>query len=397
MPGGKGKIKVSDIKLNPSNPRVIKDERFQKLVNSIKDFPKMMALRPMVVDENNIVLGGNMRLKAIQELGMKEIPEDWVKKASDLTEEEQRRFIIADNIGFGENDWDMLQAEWDIDELESWGMEIPNFMVGEAPEAEEDNYEIPDEIETNIVPGDLIEIGEHRLICGDSTQTDTYERLFDKSQADLVITDPPYNVDYTGKTKDALKIKNDKKSDSDFYQFLYDFYTAQSTVCKDGGSWYIWFADVEIVNFGRAFIDAGMKLAQMLIWQKDSMVMGRKDYHFKHEPCLYGWKEGSAHSWYSDRRQTTILEFDRPSRSEKHPTMKPIPLIAYQMTNSSKAGDIVSDPFLGSGTTMVAAHQLGRKCYGIELDPKYCQVIIDRMKELDPSLKITINGKEREI
>jgi DNA modification methylase len=163
---------------------------------------------------------------------------------------------------------------------------------------------------------------------------------------------------------------------------------------KEGAPYYIWFADVEIVNFSKALIDSGLKLAQMIIWKKNSLVMGRKDYHFIHEPCLYGWKEGAAHKWYSDRKQTTILEFERPSRSKEHPTMKPIPLIAYQIDNSSKKGDLVCDGFLGSGSTMVASHQLKRKCYGMELDPKYCQVIIDRMTKLDDTLTVKINGKE---
>ena len=230
-------------------------------------------------------------------------------------------------------------------------------------------------------------------MCGDSTQTDEWARLFKDELCDLVVTDPPYNVDYTGKTKDALKIKNDKKEDAEFKQFLYDAFTALASYTKEGGSWYVWHADSEGHNFRNAFVESGLLLKQCLIWNKNSMVMGRQDYHWKHEPCLYGWKEGASHNWYTDRKQTTVLEFDRPNRNGEHPTMKPIPLISYQIGNSSKKGDIVADGFLGSGTTMVACHQLNRKCYGMELDPKYCQVIVDRMLKLDPSIEVKVNGE----
>ena len=211
--------------------------------------------------------------------------------------------------------------------------------------------------------------------------------------ADLVVTDPPYNVDYQGGTKEKLTIANDKMSNESFYQFLYDFYSALGSYTKAGGAWYVWHASSEIINFAKAFVDAGFLLKQQLIWVKNSMVMGRQDYQWKHEPCLYGWKEGAAHGWYSDRKQTTVLEFDRPQRNAEHPTMKPIPLFAYQIGNSSKQGDIVADAFGGSGTTMVACHQMQRKAYVVEYDPKYCQVIVDRMLKLDPTLTIKRNGE----
>lgn len=381
-------VSISKIKSNPNNPRLIKDDKFAKLVTSIKEFPEMLNIRPIVVNKDMVVLGGNMRFKACKEAGLKEIP----IIIADLPEGKEREFIIKDNISGGEWDWDLLANEWDVSQLTDWGLDIPNFETN--LEAEEDDYEIPDTIETDIVLGDLFEIGEHRLLCGDSTQTDTFKALFGEQLADLVITDPPYNVSYEGKTKKKLTIDNDKQSDGDFYQFLYDFYTALGSYTKAGGAWYVWFADVEIVNFSKAFIDSGNKLAQMIIWKKNSLVMGRKDYHFIHEPCLYGWKEGAAHGWYSDRKQTTILEFDRPQRNAEHPTMKPIPLFAYQISNSSKQGDIVADGFGGSGTTMVACHQMQRKAYLVEFDPKYCQVIIDRMRKLDPNIKIKRNGTD---
>lgn len=371
---------------------MLRDEKFAKLKQSIQDFPKMMSLRPIVIDNIGMILGGNMRYRALQELGFKEIPDNWVKRADELTAEEKRRFIIADNVGFGEWDWDELANNWDVEQLEEWGLDVPSF-EDEVLEAKEDDYEIPDQIETDIVLGDLFEIGQHRLLCGDSTQTDTFHLLLGSELADLVVTDPPYNVDYTGKTKDALKIENDKKDDHSFYQFLYDFYTALGAYTKPGGAWYIWHASSEVVNFAKAFKDAGFLLKQQLIWVKNSMVMGRQDYHWKHEPCLYGWKDGASHGWYGDRKQTTVLNFDRPQRNSEHPTMKPVELFAYQISNSSKSGDIVADGFGGSGTTMVACHQMNRKARLVEYDPKYCQVIIDRMLKLDPNLVVLKNGQ----
>jgi len=383
-------IAISKIKANPNNPRLIKDDKFAKLVQSIKDFPEMLDIRPIVVNADMVVLGGNMRLKACKEAGLKQVP---VIVADNLTNEQQREFIIKDNVSGGEWDWDMIANEWDVEQLDSWGLDVPDF-VREELEAEEDDFNVPDGgIETDIVLGDLFEIGEHKLLCGDSTQTDTFENLFGTQMADLVVTDPPYNVDYTGKTKDALKIENDKKADGDFYQFLYDFYTALGSHTKAGGSWYVWHADSEGANFRKAMSDAGIMVKQCLIWVKQTMVMGRQDYQWKHEPCLYGWKEGASHGWYSDRKQTTVLNFDRPQRNTEHPTMKPIPLFAYLIGNSSKQGDIVADGFGGSGTTMVACHQMNRKAYLVEFDPKYCQVIVDRMMKLDPSIEIKRNGK----
>lgn len=383
---------ITDIKPNPKNPRVIKDDKCHKLVESLRSFPQMLEKRPLVcftdIDNKLVVLGGNMRLKASIELGMDKLP---VVLADDWTEEQRAEFLIKDNIGFGEWNWEELQADWDVEQLDDWGLDIPQQFIVE-PETTEDDYEIPDEIHTDIVLGDLFEIGEHRLLCGDSTQTDTFKALFGEQLADLVVTDPPYNVAYEGKTKNKLTIENDSMGDGDFYKFLYDFYTALGSYTKSGGAWYVWHADSEGANFRRAMADAGIMVKQCLIWIKNSMVMGRQDYQWKHEPCLYGWKEGAAHGWYSDRKQTTVLNFDRPQRNAEHPTMKPIPLFAYQIGNSSKQGDIVADGFGGSGTTMVACHQMNRKAYLVEFDPKYCQVIIDRMRKLDSALIIKKNG-----
>jgi site-specific DNA-methyltransferase (adenine-specific) len=415
------KVKISDVKTNPKNPRLIKDDKFKKLVKSIKEFPQMLELRPIVVDENNIVLGGNMRLKACLEVGLKEI---FIVQAAELTEEQKDEFIVKDNVGFGEWDWDILANEWDTEKLQDWGLDLPLDLSVEELEAEEDNYEIPNEIETDIVLGDLFEIGEHRLLCGDSTQVDTWQKVMDDKLCDMVMTDPPYNIDYEGKTKDALTIQNDNMSNSSFYQFLYDFYTALGSYTKKGGAWYVFHASTETVNFSTAMINSGLLLKQYLVWVKNTMVLGRQDYQWKHELCLYGWKEGAAHYFTNERTHTTVIEdtinvnkltkdemkkmltemlsdktkstiihCDKPHRSAEHPTMKPILLLAPLIQNSSKENEIVADGFLGSGSTMVAAHQLKRKCYGMELDPKYCQVIIDRMKKLDPSLEIKRNGE----
>ena len=394
MPAGRPTINLSKVKSNPKNPRVIKDDKFKKLVQSITEFPEMMEKRPLVcvtdVDGKIFPLGGNMRLKAITEIGYKEIPDTWITMADEWTEDKRREFIIKDNVGFGEWNWDELANDWDSEQLADWGLDIPGFEV--AHEATEDDFDGVPPKEPITVLGDLYELNEHRLHCASSTETDSFEKIFDGQLADLVITDPPYNVDYKGGTKEGLKIKNDNMSDGDFYQFLYDFYTALGSYTKAGGAWYVWHADLEGANFRKAMADSGIQVRQCLIWVKNSMVMGRQDYQWKHEPCLYGWKEGAAHGWYNDRKQTTVLNFDRPQRNAEHPTMKPIPLIAYQMGNSSKAGDIVADGFGGSGTTMVAAHQTDRRCRMMELDPRYCQVIVDRMRKLEPGIKVLKNG-----
>lgn len=289
-------MKLSQLKSNPNNPRVIKDDKFEKLKKSISEFPKMMSLRPIIVDQNNIVLGGNMRLKALQSLGYKEIPDDWVKKASELTDDEKSRFIVSDNIGFGDWEYNILMAQFDVSELSEWGLDIPKFdnQEDENKEAVDDDYEIPESIKVDVKNGDLIEIGQHKLICGDCCDTDMVKKLMSSELANLVVTDPPYNVDYTGKTKDALKIKNDKMENSGFLDFLRASFASMYLVSSPGAAWYVWHADSEGLNFRQAMFDVGIKVRQCLIWVKNSMVMGRQDYHWKHEPCLYGWKDGGG-------------------------------------------------------------------------------------------------------
>jgi len=379
-------LPIGKIKSNPNNPRTIKDDKFFKLVQSLKDLPEMAKVRPVVVNQDMVVLGGNMRLKAMKEAGWKEVPVEVV----DWDEDKQRQFIIKDNVGFGEWDWEMLANQWDAEQLEDWGLDIPAFDDPKELQAEEDDYEMSDEIKTDIVLGDLFEIGPHRLLCGDSTDSDAVAKLMDGQKADMCHTDPPYNINYEGGSKKREKIANDKLDD--FPKFLYDVYTTISTSLKKGGAIYIWHASSETHNFIQQFLNAGFLFKSYIVWNKNNSTFGRSDYHWKHEPCIYGWLDGASHNWYGDRKQTTVWDIERPSRSDEHPTMKPIPLCSKPIENSSKVGDIVLDAFLGSGSTMVAAHQLNRKCYGMELDPKYCQVIVDRMLKLDPTLEVKRNG-----
>jgi DNA modification methylase len=381
------KVKVAAIKSNPKNPRLIKDDKFKKLVKSIKEFPEMETVRPIVVNKDMVILGGNMRYKAMIECGYKEVNVEVV----DWSEQKQNEFIIKDNIGFGDNDWDMLANEWDMEQLEDWGMDLPVFDYKEI-KAEEDDYEIPDVIKTDIVLGDLFEIGEHRLLCGDSTDSDAVQKLMNGELADMCHTDPPYNIDYEGGSKKREKIANDKLDD--FPKFLYDVYTTISISLKKGGAIYVWHASTETHNFIQQFLNAGFLFKSYIVWNKNNSTFGRSDYHWKHEPCIYGWLEGASHKWYGDRKQTTVWDIERPSRSDEHPTMKPIALCCKPLENSSTEGNIILDVFLGSGSTMVASHQLNRKCYGMELDPKYCQVIVTRMLKLDPTLSIKRNGIE---
>ena len=399
------KVKISEVKTNPKNPRLIKDDKFRKLVKSIQDFPQMLELRPIVVDENNIVLGGNMRLKACKEAGLKEV---YIVKAENLTDLQKDEFIVKDNVGFGEWDWDMLANEWDTEKLDEWGLDLPvDLAVAEELEAEEDDYEIPNEINTDIVLGDLFEIGEHRLLCGDSTDSEQVAKLMNGEKADMVFTDPPYNVDFKGQelsntTKNGIevlhhkganskhdKIKNDSMPDEEFLDFMRQ--VLSNILLFNKGAWYFSFCDLKLDLLLTPLKEMGFNWKSIIIWKKNQATLSAKDYKSRYEPIVYGCPENS---FYGERyKQEDIWEFQRTLKNDLHPTMKPIPLIENALNNSSKQGMKIMDLFLGSGSTMVASHQLKRKCYGMELDPKYCQVIIDRMKKLDPSLVIKRNGE----
>ena len=372
------RVPIGTIKNNPNNPRVIKDDKFKKLVQSIKDLPEMAEVRPVVVNTDMVVLGGNMRLKAMREAGWKDVPIHVV----DWDEDKQRQFIIKDNVSGGEWDWDMLANQWDTEELQEWGLDLPDFDNAKELEAEEDDYEMPDQVQTNIVLGDLFEIGPHRLLCGDSTDSDAVAKLMDGEKADMVFTDPPYGVDYKG-------INNDDRAG--LHALLTGAFSNYSLNTKSGASFYCCHSDKCSDIFNEVY-RTYCHFSCQIIWVKDSLVMSRGDYHSKHEPIFYGWMLGGSHKFEGDRKQTTVWEFDRPKKSDGHSTIKPIPLVALAITNSSKGDDTVLDLFLGSGSTMVASHQLNRKCYGMELDPKYCQVIVDRMLKLDPTLDVKRNG-----
>jgi len=312
--------------------------------------------------------------------------------ASGWTDAQKRAYVIADNKLALNAGWDQELLGLEIADLDQLGFdlgltgfsdeELDALKPVEIEAGLTDEDDVPDVPEQPVtVEGDVWVLGNHRLMCGDSTSVDDLVKLTQGSLVDMWLTDPPYNVAYEGKTKDSLKIKNDSMGDDKFRKFLRDAYTAADTIMKPGAVFYIWYADVETYNFTGAVRDAGWKMSQILIWKKSSLILGRKDYHFKHEPCLYGWKEGASHLWAADRKQTTILEFDKPARNGEHPTMKPVALFEYQLLNNTKGGDIVLDSFGGSGTTLIAAEKNGRKAMIMELDPKYCDVIIKRWQD----------------
>lgn len=387
------RIKLTDLVLNegqieglPTNPRQWTKTELNKLKKSLQETPELLEARGILVypwEGKYLVLGGNMRLSALKSLKAKDVP--CIVFPEDTPIDKLKEVVIKDNGSFGAWDFDQLANEWGDLPLVDWGVPAWETERADAPlseDAVDDDFDESEVKESICKPGDLWILGEHRLLCGDSTKSDDISRLMDGELADLWLTDPPYNVSYEGKTKDRLTIKNDSKGDSEFRDFLIACYAAANANMKGGAAFYIWHADSEGYNFRYACHEVGWKVRECLIWQKNTMVMGRQDYQWKHEPCLYGWKEGASHNWYSDRKQTTLLAFDRPIRNAEHPTMKPIPLFAYQMCNSTKPGDLVLDSFGGSGTTLIAAEQMRRRSRLMELDPHYCDVIIARWEKL---------------
>ena len=313
--------------------------------------------------------------------------------ADDLTEEQIKAYRLADNKVSELAEWDFVLLGEELNDILNidmceFGFEL-NFDE-EEKEVVEDEFEaeLPEEPKAKL--GDIYQLGNHRLMCGDSTNIDDVKRLMDNELADILITDPPYNVDYTGGTKEALKIVNDKMDNDNFRCFLVDAFSNANEVMKAGAVFYIWHADSEGYNFRGACFDVGWNVRQCLIWNKNAFVMGRQDYHWKHEPCLYGWKDGASHLWASDRKQTTVIDFDRPIRNDVHPTMKPIPLFDYQIKNNTKQGDKVLDLFGGSGTTIMACEQNGRVGYVMEYDPKYVDVIINRWENFTGKVAIKL-------
>jgi DNA modification methylase len=363
------KVPISKIVENPNNPRTIKTDKYQKLVKSLKEFPEMLEKRPIVVDENMIVLGGNMRLKACGDAGIVDVP---VVIAEGWTDEQKREFIIKDNVGFGDWDWDIIANEWDTEELEDWGLDLPDDW-GVNKEVEEDEVPEVDQGESASRLGEVYQLGRHRLMCGDSTKIEDVEKLMDGKKADMVFTDPPYGVAYVGKTKDALTIQNDALGDEGTRLLVAD--ALRIAPIKTGAVFYVCSpAGNTETAFRLAIADAGLALKQCIVWVKDHFVMGRQDYHWRHESILYGWKEGSAHFYGGGRSQDTVWEVKRPTVSKEHPTMKPIELVLKGIGNSSKGDDIVLDLFGGSGSTLIACEQTNRICYMMELDEHYCDV-----------------------
>lgn len=383
------KIKIDKLIPATYNPRKNlkpSDAEYVKIKNSIEKFG---FVSPLVINKDMTVIGGHQRLKVLKEMGIVEVECIIV----DLDKTNEKALNIALNKIQGDWDEEKLEALLQELKLEDFDTNLTGFDFDEVDEilkdvngSKEDDFDVDsayEEIEETITkPGDVWILGKHRLMCGDSAQKEDVMHLMNNQDADMLLTDPPYNVDYVGKTSEALKIKNDNMSDNQFYEFLKKVFENMYSVTKEGASIYVFHADTEGLNFRKAFKDAGYKLAECLIWKKDCFVMGRQDYQWQHEPILYGWKEGAAHHFINDRTQSTILEFDRPRQSSLHPTMKPIDLVARLLKNSSKENDKILDLFGGSGSTIIAAEQLNRNCYTMELDPKYCDVIVKRWESL---------------
>ena len=380
--------KINILKLKPSeyNPRKDlqpEDEEYIKIKNSILEFG---YVAPVIINADMTVIGGHQRLKVLKELGYEEIQCIVV----DLDKNKEKALNLALNKISGEWDNDKLEAilaelkETDID------MNITGFSNDEIDDilkdimgSNEDDFDLEEALEEIEEPitkvGDIWKLGKHRLLCGDSTQQEEVMRLMNNQEADMLLTDPPYNVDYEGT---AGKIENDNMNETEFYNLLIDAFKNMHSVAKSGCPIYVFHADTEGLNFRNAFKNAGFKLAQCLVWVKNTFVMGRQDYQWKHEPILYGWKEGKAHYFIDSRSQNTVLEFDKPTRNAEHPTMKPIDLLVYLIKNSSKENNLIVDLFGGSGSSLIAAEQTNRICYTMELDPRYCDVIIKRWETL---------------
>lgn len=406
----------------PKNPRFIREGKYEKLLQSIKDDPEMLSLRELIVldsgDKNvgYVIIGGNMRFRAMKELGYKEAPTKILP--SDFPVDKARRIILKDNASFGETDFDALLSDWSIEDISSAAIDIPDIddpHLEEAEDAEEDNFDVAGNIPkvAQAKDGDIYRLGEHRLICGDSTKQEYINALMDGEMADLLVTDPPYNVDYHAKGG-LNKIANDNMADNNFIAFLTDAFTCANNAMRAGAAFYVWFADNHFTEVWKSLTSNQLNVKQQLIWNKNNLVLGRLDYQKKHEPCLYGWKDGAAH-YFVDKRNlvtviedkkdlenmskqemkdllekiflrqelpSTVIDCDKPQRSADHPTMKPIPLMGRLIANSSRRKDIVLDIFGGSGTTLIASEQLGRKCRMVEYEPIYVDVIIKRWEEL---------------
>lgn len=377
--------KVNIDKLVPyaRNARTHSKEQVLQLRASLREFG---FVNPVIVDKDLNIIAGHGRILAAKEEGIAEVPCVFVEH---MTEAQKRAYIIADNRLALNAGWDAEMLSVEIADLQGADFDIAllgfddaelNKLLTSDEDVQEDDFDVDEELKNPAVTqsGDLWLLGKHRLVCGDSTKAETFDLLMDGNSANLVVTDPPYNVNYEGT---AGKIKNDNMADEKFYTFLLDAFTNTEKAMAKDASIYVFHADTEGLNFRRAFSDAGFYLSGTCIWKKQSLVLGRSPYQWQHEPVLFGWKKSGKHAWYSDRKQSTIWEFDKPRKNGSHPTMKPVPLVAYPITNSSMTGCIVLDPFGGSGSTLIACEQTDRVCYTVELDEKYCDVIVKRYIE----------------
>lgn len=366
-----------------NNARTHSPEQINKLRSSLREFG---FINPVIIDRDFGVIAGHGRILAAKEENIKEVP---CVFADHLTEAQKKAYIIADNRMAMDAGWDeeLLRVEIEALQAEAFDLSLTGFdekeiadLFKDDTDVEDDDFDVEQELSEPAITkmGDVWTLGRHRLVCGDSTKEETFDVLMQGQKANLVVTDPPYNVNYEGT---AGKIKNDNMADEKFYQFLLDAFLNMEHFMANDASIYVFHADTEGLNFRKAFSDAGFYLSGCCIWMKPSLVLGRSPYQWQHEPCLYGWKKKGKHQWYSDRKQTTIWSFEKTKKNTDHPTMKPIPLLAYPIKNSSMSNTLILDPFGGSGSTLIACEQMDRSCYTIELDEKYCDVIVKRYIE----------------
>lgn len=380
---------VSVDKLVPyqNNARTHSPEQINKLRSSLREFG---FINPIIIDRDYGIIAGHGRLLAAKEEGMTEVP---CVFADHLTEAQKKAYIIADNRMAMDAGWDeeLLRVEIEALQADAFDLTLTGFdekelskLFDDGNETEDDDFDVGEELKKPVFSraGDVWTLGRHRLVCGDSTKAETYETLMEGKKANLVVTDPPYNVNYEGT---AGKIQNDNMASEKFFDFLFDAFSNMEKVMADDASIYVFHADTEGLNFRKAFDAAGFYLSGCCIWKKPSLVLGRSPYQWIHEPCLFGWKKSGKHQWYSDRKQTTVWEFEKTKKNTDHPTMKPIPLLSYPIANSSMSNTLVLDPFGGSGSTLIACEQMDRSCYTIELDEKYCDVIVRRYIEFKGS------------
>jgi DNA modification methylase len=392
---------IDEIKPYPNNPRKLSKKAIDKVAMSLKEYGFQ---QPIVVDKDKIIVVGHTRYQASKTLGYKEVP---VLIADQLSPEKINAYRIADNRTNEEAEWDYDLLETEIKELHDKDFDLNltgmddkelNKILFEEKQGETDDDAIPEAPEEPVAKiGDIWTLGKHKLICGDSTKEETSKKLFNDNKADMIFTDPPYNVNYGGTDHPSWKkrsIQNDNMSDDEFETFLENFLLSAQKITKQGSPVYICFGERNSLQVLKAFNTAGLHHSCNIIWKKDSLVLGRSDYHYIHEPIFYGWFKGQQHIYYGDRKQTSVWEFDRPKRSELHPTMKPVELVVKAVKNSSKEEDIVYEPFGGSGSTIIACEKLNRSCYTIELDPKFCDVIIKRWEEWTGNKAVLENGQK---